>query len=153
MRSRHDELYFEVVDPHFTLVFPVFICEESVFIHHVKHIAQAIQPFDFVLRCAVLGDDAFNDYTHVFLAPDEGFSHVVKLHDRLYTGLLEDELRLDIPFIPHIGIANSLDPLDCKDVIDEINATPLEIRGRVETLDIIWYENNRVGTIEQIILV
>jgi 2'-5' RNA ligase len=150
IRKRHDELYFEVVAPHFTLVFPTFNQEEAAFSEHVRQIAHKTQPFDFVLRCAVLGDDAFSDYTHVLLVPDEGYSQIVRLHDRLYTGILSEELRLDIPFVPHIGIANSKDPKTCKHLVDEINARAFEISGRVEHLDVIEYADNRVRTLEHI---
>jgi Txe/YoeB family toxin of Txe-Axe toxin-antitoxin module len=54
--------------------------------------------------------------------------------------------------MPHIGIANSRNAQECKDLVDALNAAPFEIRGRVEKLDIIWYEGDRVGTIEQVAL-
>jgi hypothetical protein len=111
-----------------------------------------IEAFNFVLRCAVLGDDAFSDLTHVFLVPDEGYSRIVKLHDRLYTGILKEELRLDIPFIPHIGISNSQNAQACKDLVDDLNAESFEVKGRVEKLDVIWYEGYQVNTIKPIAL-
>ncbi|MEH1973183.1 MAG: 2'-5' RNA ligase family protein [Nostoc sp.] len=153
VRKQHDELYLQVINPHFTLVFPAFNFLEAPFINHVQQVTQKTQAFDFVIRCAVLSNDVFSQYTHVFLVPDEGYSNIVKLHDRLYTGVLTKELRQDIPFIPHIGIANSRNPQECKRVVDELNAQSFEITGRVEKLDVIWYENNRVGTIEKITLV
>ena len=152
VRKQHDQLYWEVVAPHFTIVFPVFNLEEKAFIHHIEQVVKEIEAFDFVIRCAVLGDDAFSDFTHVFLVPDEGYSRIVKLHDRLYTSLLTNELRLDIPFVPHIGIANSREAQTCKYLVDDLNANPFEIRGRVEKLDVIWYEENQVETIKQISL-
>ncbi|MGJ3246509.1 MAG: 2'-5' RNA ligase family protein [Elainellaceae cyanobacterium] len=54
VRKQHDQLYWEVVDPHFTLVFPVSSLEEKAFIHHVEQAAKDIEAFDVVLRCAVL---------------------------------------------------------------------------------------------------
>jgi hypothetical protein len=149
VRRQHDLLNYDVVAPHFTLVFPVFDHDEKSFIAHVEQIAQSLSSFDFVIRCAVLGDDAFSDYTHVFLVPDEGYSRIVRLHDLLYTGILASELRLDIPFIPHIGIANDLNPQVCKTIVDTWNATDFEIWGKVQRLDVIWYEENQVGTIAQ----
>ncbi len=153
IRKQHDQLNWKVVDPHFTVVFPVFSLEEKAFIHHIKQAVKEIEPFDFVLRCAVLGDDAFSDFTHVFLVPDEGCSRIVKLHDRLYTGILTNELRLDIPFVPHIGIANSCNSQVCKYLVDDLNARSFEIKGRFEKLDIIWCENDKVSTIEQVSLI
>jgi hypothetical protein len=73
----------------------------------------------------------------------------VRLHDRFYTGILASELRLDIPFIPHIGIANDLDPQVCKTIVDHLNAMDFETCGKVQRLDVIWYEKNQVGTITQ----
>ena len=150
IRKQHDEINLEVIDPHFTIIFPVFGIEEKVFVNHVKQAIPGIQAFDFTIRCAVLGNDAFSDYTHVFLVPDQGYSNIIKLHDRLYKGLLANELRLDIPFVPHIGIANSLDPQTCKHIADKLNATSFEIRGRVELLDLIWDEGNKIGTIDRV---
>lgn len=152
IRKCHDELNLGVIAPHFTIVFPVFDFEEEAFIDHVKQATQKIEAFDFVIRCAVLGDDAFSEYMHVFLVPDEGYSSIVKLHDRLYEEMLVNELRLDIPFVPHIGIANSRDAKMCKRLVDELNTKSFEIRGRVENLDVIWYETDKVSTIEKISL-
>lgn len=153
IRKQHDELYWKVVDPHFTIVFPVVTSEEEAFIHHVKQTVKSIAAFNFVLRCAVLSNDAFSDYMHVFLVPDEGYSNIVKLHDRLYNDILTNELRLDIPFIPHIGIANSRNAQTCKELVDELNIQSFEIRGKVKKLDVIWYEDDTVETIAQIPLI
>jgi hypothetical protein len=105
-----------------------------------------------VSRCAVLDKDAFHDYTHVFLVPDEGYSKLVKLHDQFYTGLLANELRLDLPFIPHIGVANAVDPHHCKKVADSLNAADFEIRGTIEELTIVSFADNRVTPLETIVL-
>jgi hypothetical protein len=149
VRQQHDLLYYDVVAPHFTLVFPVVDRDEKSFIAHVDQVTRSIPSFDFVIRCTALGDDAFSGYAYVLLVPDEGYSRIVRLHDRLYTGILASELRLDIPFIPHIGIANDLDPQVCKTIVDHLNATDFEICGKVQRLDVIWYEKNQVGTIAQ----
>jgi hypothetical protein len=86
------------------------------------------------------------------LVPDEGYSQFVKLHDRLYTGPLAPELRLDLPFIPHITVANSGDPHACKRVAETLNAQDFAIGGQVETLDVVWYDGTRVATVEQLLL-
>jgi 2'-5' RNA ligase superfamily len=150
IRKAHDELNFTAIEPHFTLVFPLTDIARSILISHVQQSIQDIQAFEFTLRCAILSNDAFSDYTHVFLVPDEGYSKIVKLHDRLYTAVLTDELRLDIPFIPHIGIANSLNARSCKELVDRLNSQQFEIRGRIHKLDIIWSEGDLVETIESI---
>ena len=89
----------------------------------------------------------------MFLVPDEGHSKIVKLHDRLYTAVLADRLRLDISFIPHIGIANSPNARSCKELVDQLNSQHFEIRGRIDRLDIIWSEGDLVETIASVKLV
>jgi 2'-5' RNA ligase len=150
IRQQEDELNFSAIDPHFTLVFPIIEIDRATLVSHVKRSIQGIQPFEFTIRCAVLANDAFSKYTHVFLVPDEEYSNIVKLHDRLYTGVLMRELRLDIPFIPHIGIANSLDPHHCKRLVDRLNSQQFEIRGRIDRLDIITSQRDLVESIESV---
>jgi 2'-5' RNA ligase len=152
VRQEHDPLYFNVVDPHLTLVFPTDGVSERTLIEHVRRHAGASVAFEVVFRCAILGDPDFQEHAHAFLVPDEGFSDVVRLHDRLYTGPLARELRLDLPFIPHVGIANTPRPEQCKAIVDQLNAEPFEIRGRVETLDVIGYDGERVWSIEHVSL-
>jgi hypothetical protein len=82
--------------------------------------------------------------------PDEGFSRIVKLHDRFYTGLLAPELRLDIPFIPHITVGNLTDSLRCIALVDELNAQDFEISGTITALDVIKESNGNITTIERI---
>jgi hypothetical protein len=151
IRSKHDERYYNVVEPHFTIVFPVFNVEQKIFIQHVERISKKIKEFYFVLRCAQIVKDSFSDYTDVFLIPEEGYRIFVKLHDQLYTGSLEKELRLDIPFIPHLGIASNPDPYKCKQLADKINSENPEIVGAINRLDIVNYENDTVKTIKEII--
>ncbi len=152
IRKEHDELYYKVAAPHFTIVFPVFNMEPDLFIKNIKNMAENIKAFDFTMRCAVIVKDSFNEYSHVFLVPDEGYSHIVKLHDRLYTGLLLPELRLDIPFIPHVGAGNSISPETCKSLADRLNQENFAIMGTIKDLDIVEYNNNTVKTIEKITL-
>lgn len=149
VRSRHDPLFFKVVAPHITLVFPTDAVDESILVSHVKEKASGVSSFDLVFRCAIVGDPSFMDHAHAFLIPDEGFSDIVRLHDRLYTGPLASELRLDLPFIPHIGIANTRELSECKTIVDQLNQEIVEIRGTVDVLDIIGYDGEAVWTIEQ----
>lgn len=149
VREEHDPLYYGVVDPHISLVFPIDGVEASTFIEHVGEKAHSTSPFEVVFRCAILGDPDFQGHAHAFLVPDEGFSDIVRLHDRLYTGPLADFLRLDVPFIPHVGIANTPEPEDCKAIIDDLNAENFEIEGRVESLDVVEYDGETVRPIEQ----
>jgi 2'-5' RNA ligase len=149
-RAKHDERYYNIVNPHFTIVFPVFDVSEEDFVKHTEMISKKFKEFYFVLRCAQIVKDSFSDYTDVFLVPEEGHRIFVKLHDAFYTNLLEPQLRLDIPFIPHVGIANNLDAVKCKKLADEINSKNLEIVGAVSKLDVVVYDKVSIKTIREI---
>jgi len=149
-REENDELYYRVMEPHFTLVFPVFNQRPETFIEEIKRRAADHKKIDFTLRCAVIDKDAFTPYWHVFLVPDEGYSHLIKLHDNLYSGKLADELRLSLPFIPHIVIGNSVEKWTCKELVDQINYSNMEITGTIEELDVVEYHEERVETLEKI---
>lgn len=152
IREKYDERYFNIVEPHFTLVFPLYDISADELSRHVKSVSKKFGVFYFVIRCAQLVKDSFSDYTDVFLIPEEGYRIFVKLHDALYTGPIEKDLRLDIPFIPHIGIANSIDAKFCKRIVDELNSKNIEIVGEINKLSIINYDNAKVEIIENVYL-
>jgi hypothetical protein len=152
IRQQHDILYYDVVAPHFTLVFPTFDVDQDHFARHIREKVQGQKPIAITMRCAIVVKDVLSNYTHTFLVPDQGFSDIVKLHDNFYSGLLADKLRLDIPYIPHISVATSLDPIECKVVADEINRQEVAISGFLRIIDIAQYANRTVTTLEQIVL-
>lgn len=106
--------------------------------------------FDFIIRCATINKDAFSDYYHIFLVPDEGYSRIIKLHDKLYSDKLKNNLCLDLDFIPHIGIGNSIDKYTCKKMVDEWNEKDFSISGRITHLTIVNYKNSIVTELEDI---
>ena len=148
---KENDIYYDLIDAHFTLVFPTFNIEITDFITEIKKQAKGLHTFDFQIKCAIMNNDRsdeFREYWHVFLTPDKGFSDIVKLHDKLYSGLLAPTQRLDLDFIPHIGIGNSTDPKECKRMVDDVNAKDINICGTIKSLDIIQYKNNKISTVE-----
>ena len=152
VRAKYDELRYRMVGPHFTIVFPVRGMGRESFCQHVRQQVHDVSKVQFTLKCAVPVKDHFFELTHLFLVPDRGYSDIVELHDKLYTGPLAPELRLDIPFIPHVSTASVVDPLRCKELADTINANGLSIDGVISKLDIAHLKNDRVVTLEQIVL-
>lgn len=147
-RQQHDSLYYNLVKTHFTLVFPVANIPEDVFLEEIGKLCSGVDKISFVLRCATLNKDSFSDYYHTFLVPDEGYSSIVKLHDKLYDGILQNQLRMDIDYVPHIGIGNSKDPLHCKKLASTWNAQPFSIAGIIDEITVVKYENNSVDPVK-----
>src|SRR5690606_29174424 len=103
IRKNHDNRYFDVVEPHFTLVFSTNKLSLEDFTRHVKEKIEGSQAFEISLDSAKVVEDDSKEFFHEFLIPSKGFDEINKIHDELYTGPLESELRHDIPFIPHVG--------------------------------------------------
>jgi hypothetical protein len=148
-RSRNNTL-FNVIGPHFTIVFSVADMPVADFIAEIKKQTGNITAISFRLRCAVINKDSFSNNFDAFLVPDEGFSSIVKLHDRLYSDKLAYHHRLDISYIPHISIANSPDAGAVKKIVDEWNEKDFLVAGTISVLDIVNYENRVITTVERI---
>jgi 2'-5' RNA ligase len=149
-RKNYDLPFYNIVNPHFTLVFPVAEFPAKDFLAEIKKQLAGASSIRFVIRCASIHKDAFNERYHTFLVPDEGYTQLVKLHDRLYTGKLSKELRSDLDYIPHITIASLTDKFVCEKIAVEWNAVDFEISGKISSVDIIEYENEIITTIEKI---
>ena len=150
-RKDHNTLY-KVIEPHFTIVFSVPDMPLADFAAEIKKQVTDIAAIRFCMRCTVVNKDSFSNYYDAFLVPDEGFSNITKLHDRLYSRKLARHHRLDVSYIPHMSIANNLDVLTIKEVVDKWNAKEFEIHGTISSLDIINYENRVITTVEKVLL-
>ncbi len=148
-RRDHNSL-FKVIEPHCTIVFSVPDMPPEDFIAEIKKQIDRTPAIRFCIRCAVINKDSFSNNYDAFLVPDEGFSRIVKLHDKLYSDKLSHHHRLDISYIPHISIANSPDVPSIKKIVDQWNEKEFAINGIISSLDIINYENRVVTTIEKI---
>ena len=150
IRGQYPGLHHSVLPPHFTFVFPTSGASESDLAAHVTGCAAGVRRIAFTLRSSLLVKDDSGDTYYVLLVPDEGFSGVVKLHDKLYTGPLADSLRLDIPFIPHITVGYSTDAPFCKGVVDALNASEFVIEGTIAALDIVRKEGATARTVQRL---
>lgn len=148
-RKQHDK-QFILVKPHVTLVFAINDFDKDSFLHEVKQKVTGLKPFDFDLKVATINQDDSGNYYHEFLVPDTGYSNIVKLHDKLYSGLLAPYLRFDVDFIPHISIGDSEDAQVSKRRVDELNAQGVSIHGRISSVDVIEFADGAVTTVEKI---
>ena len=151
-RKENDELYYLIAEPHFAFVFPIEEDEinKDHFINEIVNKSKGVEQISFEINCATVNKDAFLDYYHMLLLPDKGYSKIVKLHDKLYSGILYNHLRLDIDFIPHMGIANSKDRYKVKNWVDNWNQKEFTIAGLIDSLTIIEYTNNILTDLDTI---
>lgn len=152
-RAENDPRYFNIVKPHFTLVFAINDIGKEVFVEEIKKQVISIPKFNFNLRVATINLDDSKEYHHEFLVPDMGNSDIIKLHDKLYSGELSKYLRLDLDFIPHISIGNSEHGAISKNRVDKLNAQGINISGTIDSIEIIEYKDGVVSTIEVLALI
>lgn len=89
-----------LIEPHITLMFPVpeSIGEEKL-VDHLASVLRGWQSFPVHLQgCQIASAD------YLFLLIQEGKSDTIRLHDEIYTGILADYWRKEIPFIPHLTL-------------------------------------------------
>ncbi len=137
LRVKYDQARYNIVRPHFTLVFPVDNIAEIDLIKHVQSCVRTVPPISFVLRSAATVYDQFEDRWLVLLIPDEGNGRLSRLHDSLYTGILADKWLMKIPYIPHVTVATLADCQECKDLTAEVNREGVEIDGMVKAVEIL----------------
>ena len=149
IRKEHDP-QFSAVAPHFSLVFPIVNTYRREFIDHCRNICGRFTSFPFIIREAVVHQDSPEDSRYVFLVPIEGKSQIITMHDNLYSGRFEPELNMEIPYIPHMTIAQSHDLSKCEILVDNINSLNFEIRGNINDVDIIQIDGVNISTLEKI---
>lgn len=144
----------DLIAPHVTLVYP--IAEHQIAVHevilHTRAVALDTPPFDMHLRCALMMPDIAGTGAHIFLVPDEGFSHFVKLHDHLYQVPLAPYLRLDLPFIPHVKVGSGSDAAVLYQVAQELNESGFAPHAFIDRLSVIHYTPDKVTTLEHMTL-
>jgi 2'-5' RNA ligase len=152
LKQRFPALDPSSLGPHFTLVFPLEDADEKELTEHVREQVRGQRAIPFALRCALPINDYASEEYYVLLVPDEGFSGIVKLHDRLYSGPLSSYLSPDIPFTPHITVGHAPDGWLCRRVADELNAEDFTISGILTHIDLIEKVGPSIRTVERFAL-
>jgi len=123
-RTKHDP-QTELIEPHITVMFPV---SESIgkdnLVHHIENIASNWQSFPIHLQGFQVSTD-----DHLFLLVQEGNANVIRLHDKVYTGILADYWRKNIPFLPHLTLG----------VLNKNSTNQDQVLQEAEELDIDYY--------------
>ena len=150
VRQQHDNLY-NVIRPHFTLIFPLSGVSEHVFINEVLSAIENVKEINFIARYATINKDALLPVYHTFLVPDEGNSGIIKLHDLFYSSSVFNKFhRLDIDYIPHIVLATSEDVNIVKRVADQWNSLSIEIKGKISMITAVKVESETITILKEI---
>jgi len=101
--GRKYDPYFGLISTHVTLVFPFKTedIEGAALMAHVQSIADKTEPFEVYFNKLELSWDQW-----LFLIPTVGKSQFEYIHDELYSGMLNNFLRSDIEYVPHIALGH-----------------------------------------------
>lgn len=143
IRETNDRQY-EMVKPHVTFVFPTTKLTEDELANHVQQKASTISCIKVTFSKAIVVEDDSKKFFHTFLVPSDGYEEIVRLHDLLYADALLSELREDIAFIPHIGIATNENEATIRTLADKLNATGINITGSIDNLTIASFDGKLV---------
>ena len=144
IRKQHDSRYFDVVEPHITLVFSTDKITADELVTHVGEKLAGIKPFKLTFDSAKAVEDDSKDFYHAFLIPSNGFNEINQIHDELYTGVLKSELRHDIPFIPHLGIGTG-SKADIDELVSQLNDSKILIEGIAKKITVVQYDGTLVS--------
>jgi 2'-5' RNA ligase len=138
-RKKYDP-QFELIQPHITLMFPV---PESVgekeLIHHFASVLKGWASFPLHLHgCQISLDN------YVFLLIEEGHANIIHLHDEVYTGILADYWRKEIPFVPHLtlGVLNKNGTND-REVLQEAEELGIDYHCVLDKLHLVMVNDAR----------
>ncbi len=150
VRAQCDEELFKIIEPHFTIVFPVDDLSESEFIQIAENSTGNIQRIEFELNKVVLHADPLTGRFMQFFVPDKGYDEIMAMHDRIYAGAFKKYLRTNLPYIPHITIGNHANAEECRESVDHINSLDMKIAGSIETLTVVKFIDKTILPVKNI---
>jgi 2'-5' RNA ligase len=142
---------FKLVRPHITLVFGTDKLNANELTDHVQNKVRSFKSFQIILDSAKIVEDNSKSYFHAFLIPSVGLDEINELHDLLYQDELESELRVDIPFVPHLTIGSG-NKDEMTTLVDNINESNISIKGTVDQVSMIGFDGVKVTNINELSL-
>lgn len=107
LRKQYDPLY-ESIQPHITLVFPFGSnLVKGELEAHVAEVLDRLKPFRLKLQ-RITGSEG----GYLFLNVKQGNDEIIKMHDRLYTGILKKYLFRKVSYLPQITVGRLENPHD-----------------------------------------
>ncbi|MGL4760811.1 MAG: 2'-5' RNA ligase family protein [Sarcina sp.] len=148
IREKYDPAA-KFVAPHVTLVFPFESDIETEDLKkHVLASVKGIKPFKISIQ-GVASKESFGNY--IFMKVLDGIPQLTKLHENLYTGILEDFLPswLDnVKFLPHMTVGNLTSKKEVYEAIDELKDIQNCFETSVNEVAVEIIEADSTATIE-----
>jgi 2'-5' RNA ligase len=113
LRKKYDPLH-NLIPPHITLVFPFIsnITTEELTMH-MKCVLAGEKPFSIKLTGITGERDSY-----LFLNVKEGNDGIIRLHDKLYSGLLTEFLFRKVSYNPHLTVGRISDEVQFENALN-----------------------------------
>ena len=122
-----------IISPHLTLVFPFESdISKEILKEHIVLASKAISPFELVMK----GITGTSDH-YLYLNVKKGNDILVKLHDNLYNGILNELYDHRYTFIPHVTIGHLTDEESFNKAIYACKPVDLEFKTIVNTISVV----------------
>ncbi len=133
IRQKYDPQFY-LIEAHITLVFPIIkSINENNLILHIDNILSKWKTFPISLKGL---QKSWDEY--LFLMVEEGKVDMVKLHNELYTSILAEYFRYNLPFVPHLTLGKFTKDRDkFLQVLEEVQYLDLNYRCFVDTVHLI----------------
>jgi 2'-5' RNA ligase len=86
--------------------------------------------------------------SYVFLVPSSGGKRITALHEKMYAGRLRPHLRRDVPYVPHVTLAQKPDHAACVELAAQLDAREPSFHAVIDRIDAISVEDDELVTIE-----
>lgn len=131
---------------HFTLVFPVEAVPSDL-APEIAAVAQSTPPISFAIRGTKVIGDVPGQVSRIFMFLDKGDVQITALHDRLYAGALRQQLRSDIPFVPHLTVGAAPDLQAAEKAAEELGVDLPTIRGTLTSIEMVNASTRHVESV------
>ncbi len=137
---------------HFTLIFPAGAVEDRSVRMSISPLLSGCKRISFTIKEARAVRDPLGRRSHVFLVPEKGGKDLIALHDKLYGGVFLPHLRKDVPFVPHVTVAESGTLQSCARLAEGLNRSRFPLRGVVRDIELIEVRESKVRRIARFVL-
>ncbi|MTI69814.1 MAG: 2'-5' RNA ligase family protein [Firmicutes bacterium] len=143
IRSKYDPLY-NCIKPHITLVFPFESnIQTKELKKHIKEVLGGIDKFKLKLK-GITG--SLDNY--LFLNIKEGNDNLIKIHDKLYTGILKKHLYKKITYFPHLTVGKFEDSNSFQKAFMEVKNMDYVFEAVIEKIYVEIIDENENSNIE-----
>jgi 2'-5' RNA ligase len=145
LRKNHDP-QFHLIRAHFTLAFPAAVAAATL-AAEVEKVVAARRAFRIEVTGAIAHRDPLASSSHVFLVPSLGVEEIEALHESLRAGALRPHRHYEIPYIPHLTVAQKRSHAECVELADALSRTPISLNGVIEQIHVVSVGADAVASI------